>query len=451
MEDRPYPGKPHKLRDQKVVDTVVIGGGFAGLSAALDLARSGRSPIVLECSDVVGGMAGCFPVGDTQLEHCYHHIFPQDGCLLQILNELRLSHRIHWKAAPVGFYIDGRLHEFTSPIDILRFSAVGMLDRLRFAALPLVAACTNTPRDDLGTAEWLKRIMGNRGYDRIMAPLMQSKFGLPGEDISAAFIHGRVTARMKTRGGCKTREKLGYIEGGMGVMATGLAEKITELGGSVLTQTPVTRISNPAAHRFKIETPESVFEAEHVVFTAPIIVLQNIWQKDDAAAACISAFRYRSLICVTLGLDESPGSHYWINVADKDLPFGVVVEHTHLLDPTYYHGDHIVYAAAYTDSTSPLYLAEDGEVLERFQDGLDRVFPHFKTASIRWTRVFREPSATPVFSRGYANRLQQLKGTLPSGLHLAGNLLTYPGSRNVNAVVLSGKKAAGEILNEARS
>lgn len=44
----------------KEYDGVVVGAGFTGLAAALDLARAGRSVLVVESDAGPGGLAGTF-------------------------------------------------------------------------------------------------------------------------------------------------------------------------------------------------------------------------------------------------------------------------------------------------------------------------------------------------------------------------------------------------------
>ena len=52
---------------------VVIGGGFAGLSAAWELVERGIRVTLCEADEEVGGLAGSFEVGGTRLEKFYHH------------------------------------------------------------------------------------------------------------------------------------------------------------------------------------------------------------------------------------------------------------------------------------------------------------------------------------------------------------------------------------------
>lgn len=52
----------------QVFDTIIIGAGWAGAVAARDLARAGRSVLVLEARDRVGGRARTWSHGDARID-----------------------------------------------------------------------------------------------------------------------------------------------------------------------------------------------------------------------------------------------------------------------------------------------------------------------------------------------------------------------------------------------
>jgi isorenieratene synthase len=96
--------KPEHLRTEKRV--AVIGGGLAGLTAAVTLARRGFSVTVLEANSYLGGKLGSWPVtlapGRTVwVSHGFHAFFPHYFNVNRFLDSLDL--RTHFKS--IGDYV----------------------------------------------------------------------------------------------------------------------------------------------------------------------------------------------------------------------------------------------------------------------------------------------------------------------------------------------------------
>src|SRR5437588_8958797 len=110
---------------------VVVGGGIAGSSAALQLARGGDEVVLIERASNLGGLVVSFEVGGTPLECFYHHVFPHEREIQGLLAELGLGDRLGWYPSSVGIYTAGRVWPFTTPADLLRFGPLPVTDRLR--------------------------------------------------------------------------------------------------------------------------------------------------------------------------------------------------------------------------------------------------------------------------------------------------------------------------------
>jgi monoamine oxidase len=81
-------GKHRKIRHRKA-DVVVVGAGFAGLTAALELVRAGKSVIVLEARHRIGGRALNAPIpGGEITERGATFIGPTQDHILKLAREL---------------------------------------------------------------------------------------------------------------------------------------------------------------------------------------------------------------------------------------------------------------------------------------------------------------------------------------------------------------------------
>ena len=62
------------------MNTAIIGAGYAGLSAAYDLAKAGHKVTIYELANQAGGLAAGFkePHWDWSVEKYYHHWFASD-------------------------------------------------------------------------------------------------------------------------------------------------------------------------------------------------------------------------------------------------------------------------------------------------------------------------------------------------------------------------------------
>jgi protoporphyrinogen oxidase len=113
-----------------VTRAVVIGGGVGGASAALRLADAGMEVVLVERSEHLGGLVVSLEVGGTPIERFYHHIFPHEHEIIGLIDQMGLAPRLEWIQSTVGMLLDGHIWPFVSPVDLLRFKPLGLVDRI---------------------------------------------------------------------------------------------------------------------------------------------------------------------------------------------------------------------------------------------------------------------------------------------------------------------------------
>ena len=112
-------------------DVIVIGGGFSGLSAAYELAAAGFSVTVLEAAEVVGGLGAAFETDGERLDRFYHHWFTNDREVMELIDNLSLSDRVQINPTNTGMYYANSMFRLSTPLDLLKFSPLPFLDRIR--------------------------------------------------------------------------------------------------------------------------------------------------------------------------------------------------------------------------------------------------------------------------------------------------------------------------------
>src|ERR687896_728004 len=109
----------------------VIGGGIAGLTAALRLAQAGRRVTLWERAPRFGGQAAAFPVEGASLEYFYHHLFQSDRDIVALIDELGIGDHLLWLPSNVGILADGKIYPLNGALDLLRLGFIPFVDRLR--------------------------------------------------------------------------------------------------------------------------------------------------------------------------------------------------------------------------------------------------------------------------------------------------------------------------------
>jgi protoporphyrinogen oxidase len=159
----------------------------------------------------------------------------------------------------------------------------------------------------------------------------------------------------------------------------------------------------------------------------------------------LEGIEYHTALCLLLELDRRFGDFYWTNIADPELPFVGLIEHTNFVEPERYDGRRFLYVANYLDPSDPLLELSADELLERYTPGLRKVNPAFDSSWVRERWLHREPAAQPIVTVGYRERIPPLDTGVP-GLVLANTTQIYPEDRGTNYAVRLGGDAARELL-----
>ena len=432
----------------------VIGGGFAGLTAAYRLARAGHDVTLWERNQY-GGQAGTFPVGDTELEIFYHHLFKSDTSIAELAEELGIGDKLVWHPSSVGYFTDGKIYPLNGALDVLRLGSIPLIDRIRLGAVTFYLQNRKNwkPYEKITAHSWLQRALGKRAYDKTLGAQLRAKFGTRFDQVAMVWFWGKIWLRTTSRSNPLEGEKLGYFEGSFRTMVDALVRGCEDAGVDMRLGATITDLGQSnqtgkwivaTADRKEQET----FDA--MIATVPSPVFQKMVPGLPADyTERLNALDYEAAVVAILELDRSLSDTYWLNIADDDMPFTGIIEHTNFIDPSVYGGRRFVYLSKYLETDHPYFSLDDDALLAEYIPYLKRVNPDFDASWILNTWVFRERAAQPIVPLNYSEIIPPHRTPL-AGLYLANTTQIYPEDRGTNYSVRLGNDIAKLVDGDLR-
>jgi len=430
----------------------VVGGGIAGLAAAYRLQQRGYEATVLEASDDLGGLAATYSTAGDDVERFYHHLSKSEETIVEVAEELGLGDRVEWLVGKNAYYVDGTVHPLDTLPQIAAYPHLSLYDTFRLGLLTLeIDVRRGRPRfdtyddltdfEDVPIKDFLLAHTTRGVYENFFEPLLDAKFGDRKDDVSAAWLLGRI----KFRGERDLRrgEILGYFEGGFAVLIDALVDAVgrenvatgaraTDIG---VRDGVVESITVEAESGTEINPTDGV-----VVATMPNVL--------ESLTGYTCDIDFQGAVCAVVTMDEPLTETYWLNVA-HDAPFGALIEHTNFVPPERYGGDHLCYIASYVQNPSEdVWQMDDAALQETWLGHVAEMFPDFDPADVRGFRVARNPRAAPVYERGYLDMVvpYDLSEAVGEGVYYAGmaSRAQYP-ERSLNGGVVAGFECADLI------
>ena len=448
----------------------VLGAGVAGLVVALRLTEDGHAVDVYERWPGLGGQAATLDVGQGHLlERYYHHLFTSDRHIADLYAELGMPDELEWRPSSVAFFAQGRQWPFVTPKDLLTFEPLPPLARVRMGAAVVALqrfGRDRGPYERITAREWIEKRMGRAAWQHVWGPLLRGKFGARADQIAMVWLWSKFTLRRSIKGEEARQEKLGYPRQSWERLFAALRQRIEAGGGRVLIDRPAARLARDgdgflltpgAAGSFRRGHDPSAFDPlaaeryDRVVATVPNDVFLGLL--DDGLRAEVGeeylgrlrSIEYFAALCLLIELDRPFSGYYWTNVADPELPFVGLIEHTNFIGPERYGGRRFLYVANYLEHGHELLSLSADELLARYEPGLRKVNPAFSRAWVKALWLHREPAAQPIVTVGYHERIPPLRTPAP-GLVLANTTQVYPEDRGTNYAVRLGGQAARALL-----
>ena len=438
----------------KNYDVAIVGAGFTGLVAAYELTKKNIKVIVIESDKNPGGLAGTFEFSkNIRLEKFYHHWFNNDVYIQSLIEEFGLKHKIMRVKSKTGMFFNKRIWNLSTPLDLLRFKPLSFINRIKLGLLVFKVRKFKDWKliEHLSIRQWLESLVGKKIYNIVWAPLVNSKFSIFSEKISAVWMWKKLHLRGSTRSKDGNEELL-YFQGGFNEIAEKLHKLIISNGGEVLYNSKVSKLEYDRISINKIILDNGMsIEAKKYLLTPAFKIIHTFFKNKDVSNKTktwlnnIKKIDYLGNVCLVLRLNKSLSSTYWLNVNDPGFPFVGVIEHTNFDHKSNYANSHIVYLSKYLPVSDDTYSYSSKKYFEYAFPYLNKMFPELKKTDILEYKVWKAEFAQPVTLINYSKYLPS--HTTPfANLYIYTMAQIYPEDRGTNYAVRDGKKAAIKIL-----
>ena len=452
--------------DRRENAVLVIGAGPAGLTAALELARRGIKPTVVERSDKVGGIARTESYKGFRFDMGGHRFFTTSEPVRQFWKDLlgkdlltrpRLS-RIYYKQQ--FFFYPLR------PLNVLRH--LGLTETIRIVISYFYWQCFPYRREDT-FEQWVTNRFGKRLFETFFRRYTEKVWGISCSELKAEWAAQRIKdLSLKTailsmlwrrKGTIRTLiEEFAYPRLGPGMMWSAVQERVGQYGCTVRLNTPVIEICHKGHAVREIivgrRDDQERLPVSHVISSMPItefIAKLRPAPPGDVLAAA-RRLHYRDFLTVCLIVNRAhlfPDN--WIYIHEPGVKVGRI--------QNFKNWSPDMVPDSRKSSLGLEYFCQEGDEFWSLPDSELIALATQETAKIGLVRpedvedgcVFRVPKAYPIYDSTYQDALAIIERFIQQfeNVHTIGRngLHRYD---NQDHAMLTGMQAAANVARGER-
>jgi squalene-associated FAD-dependent desaturase len=431
----------------------IIGGGFAGLAAGVELVERGFAVTLLERRNHLGGRAYSFtdPItGDTvdNGQHlfmgCYHHtiaFLKKIGCLDKL--KFQAQTQVDFLDAETG--IDSFIcPTLPAPLHVLaglfRLKGLTLGDKLRTLNLSSTLRGRAKTNGDLTVSEWLKKLKQSDNIkERFWAPMVVATLN---ESPDAASARMLIKVLQEAFGGGREASAIGISSVGLSDLYTeAAAQFIKARGGEIRLLARVNKIifSEKRATGIDLQNGERL-AADYLISTVPPNVLFEMLDEGvrDQEFAYLEKLKSSAIVSINLWFDRPVTDRKFIGLIGTEVQWLFNKDAISLNSKNSNHIALIISAANnYTGWTK-------SELVKMALRDLHHLIPQSREANLLHSTIVKERDAT-ISHTVESDRLRPEAQTSISNFIVAGDWTNTGLPATIESAVLSGHRAAGLI------
>ncbi|MDP9070710.1 MAG: NAD(P)/FAD-dependent oxidoreductase [Actinomycetota bacterium] len=405
---------------------VVIGAGPAGLTAAYQLGKAGRTCVVLEQDDVVGGISRTVERDGWRFDIGGHRFFTKVKAVDDLWHEILGEDDFLMRPRMSRIYYNGKFFDYPLKASNALLS-LGIVEAFR-CVLSYLWARVRPPKDQSNFEGWVAARFGYRLYRIFFKTYTEKVWGVPATEIQADWAAQRiknlslakavlnaVLPKRNQKEITSLIEEFQYPKYGPGQMWERASELVEAQGSKIFMNTTVTKVRHADGRATSVvaETggASTDYPASHVISSMPITALVRAIDPPvppDVAAAA-NAISYRDFLTVALVVPEDCGfPDNWIYVHSPDVKLGRIQHFGSWSPYLVKEGRTCLGLEYFVFEGDELWTMADDDLVElgkRELNTLGLVDP----ARVETGYVVRMPKAYPMYDEGYVANVDVLR------------------------------------------
>ncbi len=293
------------------VNTVIIGGGISGLSAANFLSKKTLDFLILESSDRVGGTINSSKVDEYTLENGPNTVLENNTVIQELLSDINVSEELIYpdlkKISNRYLLINDRLEKI--PLTIIEFLLTPILSiysKIKIFSEILVPRHIN----DTNVESFVKRRFGKEFHDNLIVPFLTGIYADTTSKMSSKNTlkkmweleqkHGSIIIGLIKEKNKNSKSKLFTINGGLSKITELLSKKFIN---QLMLNTKVTSIVKlNETYKITLNGGEDIF-CKKIISTIPAYSLKDL-VFDDMLKNALSKVNYNPIDVFHFGFDR---------------------------------------------------------------------------------------------------------------------------------------------------
>ncbi len=410
--------------DDLRTDFVVIGGGPAGLTAAYELSKASRRPVVVEKQGIVGGLARTEVYKGFHFDMGGHRFFTKAEQVKRMWREV-LGDQFLRRPRLSRIYYRKKFFDYPlKPLNALK--GLGLLEGVRIA-LSYLRWQIFPYRLEETFEQWVTNRFGRRLFLTFFKAYTEKVWGIPCSELKAEWAAQRIkdlslrtailSMLFKPRKTIKTLiEEFDYPRFGPGMMWNAVKEAIEQRDGTVIVNCGVVRVERSGNRLLRVivarEGVEQSIVADQFLSSMPIteFVLRLDPPPPPQVTAAAKRLGYRDFLTVCLIVNQPdlfPDN--WIYIQDPEVQVGRIQNFKNWSPDMVPEPSKSSLGLEYFCTEGDrLWSMADDELIELGKREIERI-GLARASDVEDGCVFRVEKAYPVYDSDYQEYLEVVK------------------------------------------